>query len=217
MHYLRPSLKRIDSVSISAIYNIASKIYKKQKYQDSAVLCYHKLLQYGNIYGRRNAYRELSEISLRNNDVISAKDYLHNYVQLYDSIRNTENAETVARMHAAYNYQKHEREASRLRESNARMRLWLMLGAFFLVVSFGILLLARIRHAYRRKLERSTMSKVEILRLSHEQGLPEKEKAKSAIEGSAIYKTIGQHISEGKVGGLSENDWEELAQIVNSS
>ena len=215
--YIQPPLQEIDSTNMSALYNIASKIYRHLGKEDSALICYKKLLQFGNIYGKRNAYRELSELALKRGDIYTASEHFHQYKLLDDSIRARDNAETVARMHAAYNYQKHEREASRLRESNARMRLWLMLGAFFLVVSFSILLLARIRQAYMRKLERSTMSKVEILRLSYEQGLPEKEKAQAAIEGSAIYKTIGQHISEGKVGGLSENDWEELAQIVNSA
>lgn len=215
--YIQPPLQEIDSTNMSALYNIASKIYRHLGKEDSALICYEKLLQFGNIYGKRNAYRELSELALKRGDIYTASEHFHQYKLLDDSIRARDNAETVARMHAAYNYQKHEREASRLRESNARMRLWLMLGAFSLVVSFGILLLVRIRHAYRRKLDRSTMSKVEILRLSHEQGLPEKEKAQAAIEGSVIYRTIGQHISEGKVGGLSENDWEELDQLVNSA
>ena len=215
--YIQSSLDSVDTVAISAVYNIASKIFRHDGKTDSALFCYCKLLEYGNIYGKCNAHRELSELALKRGDIYTASEHFHQYKLLDDSIRARDNAETVARMHAAYNYQKHEREASRLRESNARMRLWLMLGAFFLVVSFGILLLARIRQAYRRKLERSTMSKVEILRLSHEQGLPEKKKAQAAIEGSVIYRTIGQHISEGKVGGLSENDWEELDQIVNSA
>ena len=215
--YIQSSLDSVDTVAISAVYNIASKIFRHDGKTDSALFCYCKLLEYGNIYGKCNAHRELSELALKRGDIYTASEHFHQYKLLDDSIRARDNAETVARMHAAYNYQKHEREASRLRESNARMRLWLMLEAFFLVVSFGILLLARIRQAYRRKLERSTMSKVEILRLSHEQGLPEKKKAQAAIEGSVIYRTIGQHISEGKVGGLSENDWEELDQIVNSA
>ena len=215
--YILPSLSLIDSASISGICSIASETYARLGCNDSATVYFNKLLIYGNGYGKRYAYRELSELAMKRGDIYTASKHFHQYKLLDDSIRARDNAETVARMHAAYNYQKHEREASRLRESNARMRLWLMLGAFFLVVSFGILLLARIRHAYRRKLERSTMSKVEILRLSHEQGLPEKEKALAAIEGSAIYKTIGQYISEGKVGGLSENDWEELHQLVNSA
>ncbi len=216
-NYIQPALQSIDSANITSTYGIASKVYKHEGKKDSSVFCYNKLLKHGNLVGRSFAYKELAELALKDNDAISAYHYLILFKKSDDSVQSKVNAETVARMHAAYNYQKHEREASRLRESNARMRLWLMLGAFFLVVSFGILLLARIRQAYRRKLDRSTMSKVEILRLSNEQGLPEKEKAQAAIEGSAIYKTIGQHISEGKVGGLSENDWEELAQIVNSA
>ena len=215
--YMQPAILNIDTANISATYSIASNIYRNLGKIDSATYYLTQLLEVGNIYGKRHAHIWLSEFALQHGNINSAIEHVKQYRILDDSIRARDNAETVARMHAAYNYQKHEREASRLRESNARMRLWLMLGAFFLVVSFGILLLARIRHAYRRKLERSTMSKVEILRLSHEQGLPEKEKAQAAIEGSVIYRTIGQHISEGKVGGLSENDWEELHQLVNSA
>ena len=170
MHYLRPSLKRIDSVSISAIYNIASKIYKKQKYQDSAVLCYHKLLQYGNIYGRRNAYLELSEISLRNNDVISAKDYLHNYVQLYDSIRNTENAETVARMHAAYNYQKHKQKAMELELVNAHQKIAIILIILssFLILGFLYLIFKKRQQRLSKKMFRLKVLTEDIRRRSSE-------------------------------------------------
>lgn len=212
-----PILAEPDSLNLTAIYSITAEDYLRTGYLDSASVYLENLLEYGNDYGRCDAHRWLAEIAMSKHDVTKGYYHLSELQRLSDTLRASQSAEIVARMHAAYNYQKHEREASRLRESNARMRLWLMLGAFFLVVSFGILLLARIRHAYRRKLERSTMSKVEILRLSHEQGLPEKEKAQAAIEGSAIYKTIGQYISEGKAGGLSENDWEELHQLVNSA
>ena len=216
-HLIVEVLNEPDTASLSAIYSVASESFLHLNEIDSARFFLDKLLTHGNLYGLRYAHRELSELFMKTGRVDKSLTHFRQYKLLDDSIRARDNAETVARMHAAYNYQKHERETSRLRESNARMRLWLMLGAFFLVVSFSILLLARIRHAYRRKLERSTMSKVEILRLSHEQGLPEKEKALAAIEGSAIYRTIGQHISEGKAGGLSENDWEELHQLVNSA
>ena len=119
LSYIRPALNSIDSADISPTYAIASDIYKGCGNRDSALYCYQQLLRYGNIFGKHHAYQELSEIAVSANDMESANEYYRQYKLLDDSIRKMDNAETVARMHAAYNYQKHEREAHELRLSNA--------------------------------------------------------------------------------------------------
>ena len=122
LSYIRPALNSIDSADISPTYAIASDIYKGCGNRDSALYCYQQLLRYGNIFGKHHAYQELSEIAVSANDMESANEYYRQYKLLDDSIRKMDNAETVARMHAAYNYQKHERKVKELELQNERKR-----------------------------------------------------------------------------------------------
>ena len=121
-HFIEPSLKDIDSANITSTYSIASEIYKHRGILDSVMICYKKLIQYGNIDGRALAHKELSELSMRNGDIRSASNHFRQYKLLDDSIRKMDNAETVARMHAAYNYQMHERKVKELELQNERKR-----------------------------------------------------------------------------------------------
>ena len=118
--YIQPPLQEIDSTNMSALYNIASKIYRHLGKEDSALICYDKLLLFGNIYGKRNAYRELSELAMKGSDIYTASEHFRKYKNLDDSIRTRDNAEIVARMHAAYNYQKHKQKAADLELANTK-------------------------------------------------------------------------------------------------
>jgi hypothetical protein len=167
--YMQPAIDNFDSLNISSTYSILSDIYKNTNKFDSAYIYYNKLLQYGNIYGKCNAYKGLCELQLKKGNVESAYNYLSQYKLLDDSIRKMDNAETVARMHAAYNYQKHEREAHELKEKNDRLRHYLLLSSLAVVVmllSAGIVVL---RRRYRRQLVQSSMGKTELLRYAYEQ------------------------------------------------
>lgn len=118
--YIQSSLDSVDTVAISAVYNIASKIFRHEGKTDSALFCYCKLLEYGNIYGKCNAHRELSELALKRGDINTSSEHFRKYKKLDDSIRTRDNAETVARMHAAYNYQKHKQKAADLELANTK-------------------------------------------------------------------------------------------------
>ena len=120
--YMQPAIDNFDSLNISSTYSILSDIYKNTNKFDSAYIYYNKLLQYGNIYGKCNAYKGLCELQLKKGNVESAYNYLSQYKLLDDSIRKMDNAETVARMHAAYNYQMHERKVKELELQNERKR-----------------------------------------------------------------------------------------------
>ena len=138
--YMQPAIDNLDSVNISSTYSILSDIYKNTNKFDSAFIYYNKLLQYGSIYGKINAYKGLCELRLRKGDVESAFDYFRLYKHLDDSIQKRDKAETVAHMHAAYNYQKHVKEAQRLKEANT-LRGWLIcLGILVLLVLLFLLL-----------------------------------------------------------------------------
>lgn len=119
-NYIRPALEDIDSADITSTYGIASKVYKHEGNKDSSVYCYNKLLEHGNLVGKSFAYKELAELALKENDVINAYQYLVLFKKSDDSVQSKVNAETVARMHAAYNYQKHKQKATDLELSNIK-------------------------------------------------------------------------------------------------
>ena len=216
--YIQSSLDSVDTVAISAVYNIASKIFRYEGKTDSALFCYNKLLEYGNIYGKCNAHRELSNIAIKSGDVQTACNHFQQYKLLDDSIQKRDKAETVARMHASYNYQKHANEAQRLKEDNGRMRLWLLLLALTLVSVLATLLIVFISRRYRKQLRKSNLSKLELLRLSHEQFSAERElQAQSEIRNSAIYETIQRCIKEGNDQTLTDEEWDLLSQTVNKA
>ena len=215
---LEPALQHIDTPSITSLYNIASKIYRHEGKIDSALVCYRNLLQYGNVYGKRNAHRELSELAMQRGHLYEASEHFSLYKELVDSIQKRDNAEAVARMHAAYNYQKHANEAQRLKEANDRMRLWLLLLALTLVSILATLLIVFISRRYKNQLRKSNLSKLELLRLSHEQFSAERElQAQSEIRNSAIYETIQRCIREGNDQTLTDEEWDLLSQTVNKA
>ena len=118
--YMRPAINHIDTIDISSTYALASVIYKNVGDMDSALYCYDKLLHFGNVTGKSLAFKELASIAIERRELSSALSYLSQYTLYIDSIRKMENAETVARMHAAYNYQKFKEQAAELELSNEK-------------------------------------------------------------------------------------------------
>ena len=216
-HFIEPSLKDIDSANITSTYSIASEIYKHRGILDSVMICYKKLIQYGNIDGRALAHKELSELSMRNGDIRSASNHFRQYKLLDDSIRKMDNAETVARMHAAYNYQKHEREAHELKEKNDRLRHYLLLSSLAVVVMLLSAGLAVLRRSYRRQLVQSSMGKTELLRYAYEQKTEQqKQQEREQVFGSPVYAAIQSHLRSTDDVMLNDDEWEQLHQMVNA-
>jgi hypothetical protein len=184
---------------------------------DSARYFINKLLTYGNLYGKRYAYQELANLAIKKNAASEAWHYFQQYRKLTDSIRSRDNAETVARMHAAYNYQKHEREAHELKEKNDRLRHYLLLSSLAVVVmllSAGIVVL---RRRYRRQLVQSSMGKTELLRYAYEQKTEQqKQQEREQVCGSPVYAAIQSHLRSTDDVMLNDDEWEQLHQMVNA-
>ena len=230
--YIQPPLQEIDSTNMSALYNIASKIYRHLGKEDSALICYDKLLQFGNIYGKRNAYRELSELALKRGDIYTASEHFHQYKLFDDSIRARDKAETVARMHAAYNYQKHVKEAQRLKEANT-LRGWLIcLGILVLLVLLFLLLWVRAQ-ARERKLRLQELHRIhEELQAkyalltedkandhSYASRLAELEKEKiwvstRRIQESDVFKKL---LQDPTCAVSNQEIWDEVERVVNEA
>ena len=216
-HFVQASLCDIDSANISATYCIAADIYLNLGQKDSAYVFLQNLLKYGNVFGKQYAYRELSNIAIQRNDLLASKTYFRQYKLLDDSIRKMENAETVARMHAAYNYQKHEREAQQLKAKNDRMRVYLLLLSSAMVVMLLLAGLVVLRRRYKRQLVQSSMGKTDLLRYSYEQKTEQQKLSeREQVTGSTIYAAIQSHLGKAGDVPLSDDEWQQLHQTVNA-
>ena len=215
--YIAPSLKEIDSASISGIFSIAAETYLKLGLKDSSYILLQELLKHGNIYGKRYAHRMFSESALEEGNLSFATKHFCHYKLLDDSIRKMDNAETVARMHAAYNYQKHEREAQQLKAKNDRMRVYLLLlssAVVFMLLLAGLVVL---RCRYKRQLVQSSMGKTDLLRYSYEQKTEQQKLSeREQVAGSTIYAAIQSHLGKAGDVPLSDDEWEQLHQTVNA-
>ena len=214
---LQFGLSKVDSINISAAYSIAAATYLGLGIKDSAYFYLSELVKVGNLYGRRFARRELSEIFIQRGDITAASEQFKQYKLLDDSIQKCENAETVARMHAAYNYQKHEREAQQLKAKNDRMRVYLLLLSSAVVVMLLLAGLVVLRRRYKRQLVQSNMGKTDLLRYSYEQKTEQQKLSeREQVTGSPIYAAIQSHLGKAGDVPLSDEEWEQLHQTVNA-
>ena len=215
--YMQPAIDNFDSLNISSTYSILSDIYKNTNKPDSALFLYSKLMQFGNVYAKYNANRGLCELYLRKGDVKSAYAFFSQYKELDDSIKKMDNAETVARMHAAYNYQKHKRVAQQLKAKNDRMRVYLLLLSSAVVVMLLLAGLVVLRRRYKRQLVQSNMGKTDLLRYSYEQKTEQQKLSeREQVAGSTIYAAIQSHLGKAGDVPLSDDEWQQLHQTVNA-
>ena len=230
--YMQPAIDNLDSVNISSTYSILSDIYKNTNKFDSAFIYYNKLLQYGSIYGKINAYKGLCELRLRKGDVESAFDYFRLYKHLDDSIQKRDKAETVAHMHAAYNYQKHVKEAQRLKEANT-LRGWLIcLGILVLLVLLFLLLWVRAKARERKlrllelhRIHEELQAKYALLtedkanNHSYASRLAQLEKEKiwvstRRIQESDVFKKL---LQDSTCAVSNQEIWDEVERVVNEA
>ena len=115
-----PILAEPDSLNLTAIYSITAEDYLRTGYLDSASVYLENLLEYGNDYGRCDAHRWLAEIAMSKHDVTKGYYHLSELQRVSDTLRASQSAEIVARMHAAYNYQKHKQKAADLELANTK-------------------------------------------------------------------------------------------------
>ena len=182
---------------------------------DSSLLYFTKVLQAGY---KEAGYKGLLMYYQKKHIADSIAKYATLFANANDDSYLQVNQQQVEQVRASYNYQKHANEAQRLKEANDRMRLWLLLLALTLVSVLATLLIVFISRRYRKQLRKSNLSKLELLRLSHEQFSAERElQAQSEIRNSAIYETIQRCIREGNDQTLTDEEWDLLSQTVNKA
>ena len=149
---LQQAFKYKHKAGQSAIYSIAADIYLHCGQVDSALYYNTRLLDMGNVYGKRAAYMDLAQMAMENNDAKKALEYLHDYALYTDSVEQMTDMETVRRMHALYNYQLREKENARLKAANRQKQTLInyMLVAGLVLFS---LLFAYLQYSRRKRME----------------------------------------------------------------
>ncbi|MBR7051720.1 MAG: hypothetical protein IKI44_01850, partial [Bacteroidaceae bacterium] len=140
-----PLLSNVHKSVESAIYTNASRIYYHQGKLDSALYYIGKVLDVGNVYGKKVAYRNRTHIDMIRGDLASAKSDFENVVLYIDSIDHIRASEALANASAAYDYSMKEQENTRLQEENQQRAFWgwvmalactLLLTVLFLAITF---------------------------------------------------------------------------------
>ena len=163
------------------------------------------------------AHKQLADKAYEDGNLVVAYHHLMSYNILEDSIRRVKTDATVARMHAAYNYQQHEREAQQLKAKNDRMRVYLLLLSSAVVVMLLLAGLVVLRRRYKRQLVQSSMGKTDLLRYSYEQKTEQQKLSeREQVTGSPIYAAIQSHLGKAGDVPLSDDEWQQLHQTVNA-
>ena len=125
---LQNALKDIEQPNKSGIYAIAADLYYTTGNIDSAVWYYNELLDCGNVYAKRTAYRRLLELAInQQRNTMLMPHYFSGYQLYIDSIQKLTQTEIIHRMHSLYNYQLREKENMHLKVSNQNKKflLWI--------------------------------------------------------------------------------------------
>lgn len=212
----------IDSVDMSSILSIYSDLYVKTNSIDSAVICYKKLLQCGNIYGKQGAYEGLLKyyLSIGQND--KAQECLDAYIMLTDSIKDLNAAEELAKSLSMYNYELREKENNSLKLENQREKAF---SVIFSTACFALFILVLLFYSkYRHKADVMRLKDEKLILLNNE---IEKQRQKEHVKNNAndtflssnIYKTLLKRIeswSETQK-SLTDEEWEKLDETINSA
>ena len=170
---IMPSVLLLDSASISSVYSIAAKVYHHLGQIDSASYYYQKLLTYGTIYAKAEAYYQLAKIAEDSLQMPLAVSLLERYRQLEDSVKAITATESIAQMQSLYNYQISERENNqlRVRNANGRALLAVMLSLCILFLSATFFLWLRYQRRQRHMQRIIAQQKEEYYRRSEEHRL----------------------------------------------
>lgn len=135
---LTVSLNANNRITQSAVFSIASELYRKIGCTDSAIYYYKKLLDSDIIYAKRKANWRLAEAELEKDNSYAAKLYLKQYMIYDDSINKITNAETIRKMNSLYNYQLREKENIRLKaENEKKAKVIIVFGTLVIILVAG--------------------------------------------------------------------------------
>lgn len=219
---LMQDCSNIDSVDISSILSIYSDFYLQTNNIDSAVICYKKLLQYGNVYGKQGAYEGLLKYYLSIGENDKARECLDAYIMLADSIKDLNAAAELAKSLSMYNYELREKENNSLKLENQREKAF---SVVFSTACFALFILALLFYSkYKHKTDVMRFKDEKLILLNNEiEKQRQKEHSKNntddALLSSDIYKILLKRIDSWPETqkSLTDEEWEKLDETINNA
>ena len=208
-----------DSIEISPALSIYSELYRITGKEDSALMCYKKLLKYGNIYGRQGAYDGLTRHCIKNGKNKEAYRYFELYMNISDSIRKLNASDAVAKYLALYDYSIRDEQNKELKLKNQQEKSKTTIFVITSILLATILISTIMLYRKRFEIINLKIEKLKIINsgIKENKAKPTDDKIRK-INSSEIYKTIQKKISAypEKNENLSETEWDELDNVVNS-
>lgn len=215
VYYIRKSFLYYNPIQESTKNCTAARIFEKIGITDSAYLYYNRLNYCGNIYGKENAYRWLSNYYSEKNMSDSACKYTALYGMILDSISHVYAIETTARMNALYNYQIKEKENSKLIEENLNKRnLIIIFICIILLITFGSTYIVSYS-IQRNRLYKHKIEKYNILLEEYYKQTASNQINQESINSIEIGKKIKRILNSDKRNEkLKEEDWIMLHNAI---
>ena len=208
-----------DSIEISPALSIYSELYRITGKEDSALMCYKKLLKYGNIYGRQGAYDGLTRHCIKSVKNKEAYKYFELYMNISDSIRRLNASDAVAKYLALYDYSIRDEQNKELKLKNQQEKSKTTIFVITSILLATILISTIMLYRKRFEIINLKIEKLKIINsgIKENKAKPTDDKIRK-INSSEIYKTIQKKISAypEKNENLSETEWDELDNVVNS-
>ena len=170
---LQPSLDTLDIHSKSGIFSIASKLYHRMGYIDSASYYYNELLKCGTIYAKQTAHKGLAKIAILHDNPQKALLHLNQYIQYTDFIHQITDTENVRRLNSLYNYQLREKENNRLKIENKEKQ-----NLIIYIISIGLFIIASLFAYLQRNKLKKQLLKIQLKNLRQ---LKEEQYKKSSL------------------------------------
>lgn len=109
------NLREVESELASPAYCLAANIYDRLGKADSVCLYSEKILSVGTMPAKETALRKLLTYYSTVGDMEKVRTLLPKYYSAIDSVEDLNSQETVAKIHALYNYTQKEKEYAELR------------------------------------------------------------------------------------------------------
>lgn len=170
---LQPSLDTLDIHSKSGIFSIASKLYHRMGYIDSASYYYNELLKCGTIYAKQTAHKGLAKIAILHDNPQKALLHLNQYIQYTDFIHQITDTENVRRLNSLYNYQLREKENNRLKIENKEKQ-----NLIIYIISIGLFIITSLFAYLQRNKRKKQLLKIQLKNLRQ---LKEEQYKKSSL------------------------------------
>lgn len=126
-YFLQHILKDVNHSAQSPAYTNAAEIYAHENMNDSARYYANKVLQIGNIFGKRDVCLSLTRLDLRKHDVEGARQNFEKFVEYSDSAERMKSEMALANAMSLYDYSEYVKEKEQAKAESQRKTIWLWL------------------------------------------------------------------------------------------